>query len=201
MGAWWADRVGGSPERLAEVTANGPVTDSSSRVAGWTVWLRHHNDQARASASVAETKAHRQVQISLSVLTLAFVVGGIQLGLVANEHWTWLFTLVPAVYALVCLIISAFEALQVDRVGFYHHPSGQSIATLGAGDWVTRLLTEEEKGRQLAQWTSRKKAHRPHAGPRMVYPWTGGSDPGHSYHVGRFAANGQRSHVCEADAV
>ena len=118
---------------------------------------RRANDQGRTSASVAETKAHRQVQISLSVLTLAFVVGGIQLRLVANEHWTWLFTLVPVVYALVCLIISAFEALQVDRVGFYHHPSGQSIATLGAGDCDARLLAAEEKGRQLAQWTSRNK--------------------------------------------
>ena len=115
---------------------------------------RRANDQASTSASAAETKAHRQVQISLSVLTLAFVVGGIQLRLVATEHWTWLFTLVPVVYALVCLIISAFETLQVDRVGFYRHPSGQSIATLGAGDHVARILAAEEKGRQWAQWTS-----------------------------------------------
>lgn len=118
---------------------------------------RRANDQASISASVAEAKAHRQVQISLSVLTLAFVVVGIQLRMIANEHWAWLFAFLPVICALVCLIISAFEALQVDRVGFYDYPRGHSMAALGASDSIARVLAAEEKGRQWAYWTSIKK--------------------------------------------
>lgn len=118
---------------------------------------RRASDQARESAKVAEAKANRQVQISLSLLTLAFVVGRVQLGLVVDKHWLWILTLIIVLYAVLSLAVSAFQALQVDRVGFYHYPSGQSLAALGAKDPVARILAEEERGRQWARWTSDRK--------------------------------------------
>ena len=91
------------------------------------------------------------------MLTLAFVVGRIQLGLVVNKHWLWMLTLIVVLYAIASLAISAFQALQVDRVGSYHVPSGQSLAALGAKDPVATILAKEERGRRWATWTSEHK--------------------------------------------
>ena len=119
--------------------------------------VRRAADEASSGAAVAEGKASRLVQVSLSVLTLAFVVGGIQLPMAIEEHSLWWLMVLPVSCAVVCLTISAFQALQVDRVGFYDCPSGESLAALGVVDPVARIVAEEEIGRQQAQWTSDHK--------------------------------------------
>ena len=119
--------------------------------------VRRAADEASSGAVVAEGKASRLVQVSLSVLTIAFVVGGIQLPMAIEEHSLWWLMVLPVSCAVVCLTISAFQALQADRVGFYDCPSGESLAALGVADPVARIVAEEEIGRQYAQWTSDHK--------------------------------------------
>ena len=118
---------------------------------------RRANDEAKAAAATAETKASRLVQVSLSVLAVAFVVGGIQLRMAVNWDAAWMLTMAPIGLALLFLTISTFQALQIDRVGFYSHPSGESLTTLGVLDPAARIVAEEEMGRQYAQWTSDHK--------------------------------------------
>ena len=115
-------------------------------------------DEASSGAAVAEAKASRLVQVSLSVLTLAFVVGGLQLRTTASLDLPWMLLMAaPILAAALCLTTSTFQALQIDRVGFYHRPSGESLSALGVVDPVARIVAEEEKGRQYAQWTSDHK--------------------------------------------
>ena len=115
-------------------------------------------DEASAGAAIAEAKASRLVQVSLSVLTLAFVVGGLQLRTTASWDLPWMLIMAtPVLAAALCLTTSTFQALQIDRVGFYHRPSGESLSALGVVDPVARIVAEEEKSRQCAQWTSDHK--------------------------------------------
>ena len=135
------------PVWICEVAARPGAVDVARRAA----------DQASSGAAVAEAKANRLVQISLSVLALAFVVGRLQLGLVVDQPLLLLCTLAPVLLAVGFLSMSAFQALQIDRVGFYNYPKAESLAALGARDPVAKILAEEEKGRQWAKWTSEKK--------------------------------------------
>ena len=153
---WWKSPPAKDGTEAPEVFEPAWLYEVATRPGALEV-ARRANDQASESAKAAETKANRQVQISLSVLTLAFVVGRIQLGLVVNKHWLWMLTLIVVLYAIASLAISAFQALQVDRVGSYHVPSGQSLAALGAKDPVPTILAKEERGRRWATWTSEHK--------------------------------------------
>jgi hypothetical protein len=69
----------------------------------------------------------------------------------------WLLSLGPIVAALVCLSLAAFEALEIDRVGMYRHPTANDLSGRGLLDAPALLIAEEELGRRLARWTSIKK--------------------------------------------
>lgn len=118
---------------------------------------RRSNDQAKLGVTVAEEKASRLVRTALSILTIAFLLGGFQLRAIVDETWAWWFTLVPVAAAIMLLSMVVFQALQIDRVGFFHHPSGESLGALGVEDPIARIVAEEEIGRRYASWTSKKK--------------------------------------------
>ena len=65
----------------------------------------------------------------------------------------------PAVgaIALAFLVIAAFEASKIDRVGFYRHPSGRDLTEPGPREPTLRAIEQEEVGRRLAEWSSRHK--------------------------------------------
>lgn len=120
--------------------------------------VRRVHDEAKSSVLIAEKKASRLQRTALSVLAIAFALGGFQLRIVADEGWSWwLFTLVPVVLAIVFIAVSALEAHQVDRVGFYQYPKGEDLAAFREDDPVTRIASEEDVGRKYAAWTSNKK--------------------------------------------
>lgn len=133
----WADEVGSFPEALETA--------------------RKAHDAARSAAEAAEGKASRLTQTTLALLTVAFALGAYQLNFALSRAWPWLFSLVPIGAALLCLGITAFEAVEVDRVGVYRQVTARDLSNLGSRTAAAILVAREEEGRQLASWTSQKK--------------------------------------------
>jgi len=118
---------------------------------------RRANDLASLAARTAEEKAARLVQTALALLTISIALAAFQLDFALERSPAWLISLVPVTLSTVFLAISAFEALQVDRVGFYRYAAlGDLISTDGKSGLVA-VLKSEEHGRQLAIWTSNRK--------------------------------------------
>ena len=116
------------------------------------------NDEAKAGARTAEDKAARLVTTALTTLTVATALFGYELQFaLARVAWWWYLLLVPVVGAIVFLAIAAFEATQIDRVGFYRHPTGHHLAAPGPRRPITTVIEQEDIGRRLASWTSKKK--------------------------------------------
>ena len=118
---------------------------------------QHAREQAEAGATKAEDKASRLVQVNLALLTITLGLGSYQLGFAQDRAEIWDLTLIPICTALVCLSLSAFEALQIDRVGLYSYPDGSELATATPDETPSLLLGAEVCGRELAAWTSQKK--------------------------------------------
>jgi hypothetical protein len=118
---------------------------------------RRANDEAKAGAKAAEGKAARLTQTAIATLAVATAIGAYQVGfLVDREDWWWL-TVLPCAGALACLGLAAFEALEIDRVGFYDHPTAIDLAEPGSRDPIIGVLEREEIGRHLASWSSENK--------------------------------------------
>lgn len=132
------------------------ASEAAARPGAIEVARRAH-DEAKGAAQVAEDKASRLVQVALALLTIALAVGAFQANFALDRSWPWLFSLVPIVGALVFLALAAFEALEIDRVGVYSHPTAESLTAIGVHDPVETVIAEEEVGRQLARWTSTNK--------------------------------------------
>ena len=116
------------------------------------------NDEAKAGARTAEDKAARLVRTALTTLTVATALFGYNLQLaLASGAWWWYLLLVPVVGAIICFAISAFEAVQIDRVGFYRHATGEDLAATGPRRPMATVIEQEDIGRRLATWSSRKK--------------------------------------------
>jgi glutathione synthase/RimK-type ligase-like ATP-grasp enzyme len=112
---------------------------------------------AEEAAKTAEAKANRLVQTSLALLTLGLTLGAYQLRVALDRSWPWLLSLVPVGAGLIFLALSAFEAVEVDRVGFYRQPNAADLAGIGSRDPAVVLLAVEEEGRRLARWTAGHK--------------------------------------------
>lgn len=118
---------------------------------------RRAREAAETRAKTAEEKGNRLVQIVLALLTIAVALGAYQLKFALDRSWPWFALLVPAGLGLAFLALSAFEAAEIDRVGFYRRPKAGDLACLGSRDPAVVLLAGEEEGRRLAAWTARNK--------------------------------------------
>lgn len=118
---------------------------------------RRARENAESAAKTAEDKASRLVQVSLALLTITLALGSYQLEFALSRNSAWLISLIPIAIALICLALSAFEALQIDRVGMYSIPDGSELATAQTGDVLSIELAAEVRGMELADWTSRYK--------------------------------------------
>jgi hypothetical protein len=118
---------------------------------------RRAREAAELRAKTAEEKANRLVQIVLALLTIAVAVGAYQLKFALDRSGPSLALLVPVGLSLAFLALSAFEAAEIDRVGFYRQPNAADLARLGSRDPAIVLLAGEEEGRRLADWTARNK--------------------------------------------
>jgi hypothetical protein len=112
---------------------------------------------AEANAATAEEKASRLVQIALALLTITLAVGSYQLTYALKHPPWWFVSLVPVAIALCCLSLTAFEALQIDRVGIYGGPEPENLKDIAAADVPKVILRSEVHGQQLARWTADHK--------------------------------------------
>lgn len=119
--------------------------------------VRRARQDAEDRAKTAEDKAARLVQTVLVLLTIALALGSYQLEFTLKHTRYWVFGLIPIALAIVCFALSAFEALQIDRVGMYSMPVGWELEGLDAADARTRILRAEEYGKMLAGWTAKNK--------------------------------------------
>jgi glutathione synthase/RimK-type ligase-like ATP-grasp enzyme len=160
-------RIGWDLGRASKAPANDGVEPPLVLPSLWAPLAARHpdalsvaqraNDEAKASSKAAEEKASRLTQTALAAVAVGTAMGGYQTGF-AIEHGGWaVLTLLPVALAIGCLAIAAFEAVEIDRVGFYEHPSGEDLSQVGPGDPLAAVLEREERGRVLASWTSRKK--------------------------------------------
>lgn len=133
----WLDRVAALP-RAVEVA-------------------RAANRAAQHSAATAEAKASRLVQLGLALLALAFAVGAYQLTFDLQRSPWYLFTLLPVGLALLFLAVAAFQAGELDRVGVYRTVEPRDFDGIGPVGATAVELEIEERGRQLASWTAKKK--------------------------------------------
>ena len=118
---------------------------------------RRANDEAIAAARTAEEKAGRLVRTSLTALAVTIALLGFQMRFAIEHDAGWFALPCVGVIALAFLVIAAFEASEIDRVGFYRHPSARDLAEPGAREPTVRAIEQEEAGRRLAEWSSRHK--------------------------------------------
>lgn len=118
---------------------------------------RRGHDAAVARAEIAEAKADRLVQRSLTLLALTLVVAGAELRYVREQGGGLEYLLlIPAILAIVTLALAGIEAAEIDRVGVYHQPGAEAL--VGWGNTLVRGQVEaEELGRQWAHWTASRK--------------------------------------------
>jgi hypothetical protein len=116
--------------------------------------VRRAREDAEGRAKTAEEKAARLVQIDLALLTITLALGSYQLAYALKNSAFWAFGLIPLAYALYCFALSAFEALQIDRVGIYEMPDGSELDGAEAAQVSSLLLRAEFRGQQLANWTA-----------------------------------------------
>lgn len=119
--------------------------------------VQRARESAEARASTAEDKAARLVQIDLALLTITLALGSYQLTYALKHSVFWLISLLPVGCAIVCLSLTAFEALQIDRVGVYSMPTGEELDGATATQMPALLLSAEVRGERLASWTANKK--------------------------------------------
>lgn len=118
---------------------------------------RRANDDAVGAAKSAEDKASRLVQVALALMTVTLALGAFQVTFALDRSWVWLWSLIPIAFALSCLSLAAFEALQIDRVGFYRTAKPADLAELASHSSNAAIVAAEEDGRLLARWTSNNK--------------------------------------------
>ena len=131
--------------------------DGIAEIPGILDVARAAREDAEDAAKTAEDKASRLVQVTLALLTVSLALGSYQLSFSLQRSLPWLLLLIPTAIALVCLGVTAFEGILVDRVGFYSSPSAQDVVDAGRRSPNAMLLIHEEQGRRLARWSADHK--------------------------------------------
>lgn len=118
---------------------------------------RRAHDEAKSAAKIAEEKGSRLAQTGLALLTVTLAVGAFQANFIFDRSSWWLFSAIPILGALAFLSLATFEAVQIDRVGFYNHPSPADLLLNLPQDPAATIIAKEETGRLLALWTANHK--------------------------------------------
>lgn len=160
-------RIGWDLRRAEHAPANDGVTapeiapppwiDLAARSPEALAVAQRANDEAKAGAKAAEDKAARLAQTALATVAVATAIGGFQVGFALERSAWFVMLILPVATAVGCLAIAAFEAVEIDRVGFYDNASAQDLAPVGPKSAIASAVEREEIGRQLARWSSRQK--------------------------------------------
>jgi hypothetical protein len=108
-----------------------------------------------------EQKAAAAVTLCLSLLAVALAIGGYQVGFVrdhlAENGYLLTLLLLPAMASIVFLVLATIVGLEVQRVGIFQWEGAEPLGRKPGGN--LGLVSAEETGRRLAQWTARAKAN------------------------------------------
>lgn len=129
-------------------------------VATWDSTLevaQRANAAAQESARTAEDKASRLVQVSLALITVAIALATFQLTAALGMPWYRLLLVMPALTAIMLIVLAAAEALEIDRVGIYGHAQPGDLQQRLGRTRAALAIEAEERGRQLARWTANHK--------------------------------------------
>ncbi len=114
-------------------------------------------ESEEGAANLAEEKASRLLQLALALLAISLALGAFQLRhSIGHSVWYWL-ALIPVTSSIFFLAIAAFEASQIDRVGFYGLASVADCQEATAEDVTRAAVKAEFIGTALADWTRRNK--------------------------------------------
>jgi hypothetical protein len=128
-----------------------------AKIPGVLDLARRAREAAEGAAKAAEDKGSRLAQVLLALLTVNLALGSYQLTFALQNGWLSWPTLAPVVLALIFLGLALFEALQIDRVGYYGQPVSENLIGMDAKSAEEEVLIREERGRRLAVWTSDHK--------------------------------------------
>jgi hypothetical protein len=134
---WITEAIASSPEALGQT--------------------RRAHDLERDRADSLEKKAIAVVSLCLSLLATALIIGGYQLGYLRRHQSSMWWLLAPAAVSIACLVFTAINALEVQRVGIYQWEGAEPLGRQPGG--LLGLVQAEEQGRQLAHWTAGNKAN------------------------------------------
>ena len=137
--------------------ASSPWASLAARSSSALSVVRRANDEAKAGAKAAEDKAARLSRTALTTLALTAALIGYQLQFALTHDSWWFMFLAPVLGAFLCLVLAAFEATEIDRVGFYRHPAGRDLAEPGSREPIVKVIEQEDIGRRLAAWSSQHK--------------------------------------------
>src|ERR1700722_805093 len=118
---------------------------------------RRAREDAEERAKTAEDKASRLVQVVLALLTITLALGSYQLAFALTHSPYWYLSLIPVLIAITSFALSAFEALQIDRVGMYSMPDGSELQGADSAQVAALVFKAEVHGRMLASWTADNK--------------------------------------------
>lgn len=118
---------------------------------------RRAREDAEERAKTTEDKAARLVQVVLALLAITLALGSSQLAFVLTHSRYWYISLIPVLIAITSFALSAFGALQIDRVGVYSMPDGSELQMAEAAQIPALVLKAEVHGRMLASWTANNK--------------------------------------------
>lgn len=142
-------------ERPSWIDEAGAVSDETLDAA------KRAHQQALDRIASAESRATRLVQMALTLLALTLTVTGFEIGRlrsVAAGPWAWGLVLLPSTLAIVCIALSAVQAIGVDRASLVEHAKPGALAVLD--DAVNRkrnLVLQEVHAAHTANWTGRNK--------------------------------------------
>ena len=142
---------------MAPRFARPPWASMAARSSAALSVVRRANNEAKAGVKAAEDKAARLSRTALTTLALTTALIGYQLQFALTRASWWFVFLTPVVGAFFCLALAAFEAIEIDRVGFYRHPTGRDLAEPGPTEPIVKVIEQEEIGRRLAAWSSQHK--------------------------------------------
>lgn len=154
---WLASKAPANDGIVAPSIARPGWVDRVSNITGAVELAKAANQEARDTAAKAEEKASRLVQLGLALLALALAVGAYQLTFDLKRTPWYRPTLIPVAFAIIFLALATFEAVEIDRVGFYRSAEPADFDGVGSAAAPAVQLEIEEYGRALARWTANRK--------------------------------------------
>lgn len=123
---------------------------------------RRRAASAMERISVAEARAHRIVQMGLTLLAVAFLIAGFTAERVrsGDAGGGWWIAVAVTIAPILLLALTITQAISVDRVSYVNPAEpGPAAEYTTADDQRRNLIMQENRARLMADWTARHKVN------------------------------------------